>query len=182
MAITLKFYKEGRTQKLRLIKMKIKKKVQALLLSAIAFCGAISPAFAATGVTSSNISIGGANAKISTITMDVDRTFEIIVANNAIDTHESGKSMVTRAKEEGDVVAAINGGFFNMSNWAVCNSMIQNGKLISCGGLTHAVGITYDGEVLMDKVTFNCLAKIRKKDGTPYEIQSWSINRVSSSK
>lgn len=162
--------------------MIIKKKVKALLLGALMICNSIIPSFAASGVTNGNISIGGANAKISTITMDVGRTFEIMVANNAIDSHEPGKTMVSKAKEEGDVVAAINGGFFNMSNWAVCNSMIQNGKLISCGGLTHAVGITYEGEVLMDKVTFNGLAAIQQKNGSPFEISSWSINHVSTSK
>ena len=161
--------------------MKIKKRIRALLLSAIAVCESMVPAYAISGVTSGSISIAGTDAKISTITMDSDRTFEVLVANDSIDTHESGKSMVARAKDDGDVVAAINGGFFNMKSWAVCNSMIQDGKLISCGGLTHAVGITYDGEVLMDKVTFHGLAKVQRPNGSPFEVSSWSINRVSKS-
>lgn len=161
--------------------MKIRKNIRALLLSAIAICGSMFPAYAASGVTSGSMSIAGTDAKISTITMDGDRTFEVLVANDSIDTHESGKSMVSRAKDDGDVVAAINGGFFNMKSWAVCNSMIQDGKMISCGGLTHAVGITYGGEVLMDKVTFHGLAKVKRSSGSSFEISSWSINRVSKS-
>ena len=94
--------------------MKIRKNIRALLLSAIAICGSMFPAYAASGVTSGSMSIAGTDAKISTITMDGDRTFEVLVANDSIDTHESGKSMVSRAKDDGDVVAAINGGFFNM--------------------------------------------------------------------
>lgn len=156
--------------------MRFYKQAASLLLSAMISITMLTPAFAADAVTNGSMSIGGAKATISTITMTPGRTLEVLVANDTIDSHESGKSMVSGSN--GSVVAAVNGGFFSLADWSVCNTMLQDGKMIAGGGWSNAVGITYDGEVLMDKVQFNGCATIQKPAREPYQVHSWSINRV----
>lgn len=140
--------------------------------------GSVTPVFAAMGVTNGTMKIGGSAASISTIDMSGNRTFEIMVANQTLDTHQSSKGMVSFTNQnDGEVVAAVNGGFFSLSDWSVCNTMIQDGRLIAGAGWSNAVGITYDGQVLIDTVKLFGKATITKQGKDPYTINSWIINR-----
>lgn len=147
-------------------------------MAALLTIGSVSPAFAASGVTNGTMEIGGQTASISTINMTGNRTLEIMVANQTLDTHQSGKAMISAMNQtDGPVVAAVNGGFFSLSDWSVCNTMVQDGRLIAGGGWSNAVGITYDGQILIDAVKLLGTVSITKKDKAPYKVSSWIINR-----
>lgn len=155
------------------------KKFSCVLMAAVIAAGSVVPAFAATGVTNGTMKIGGSTASISTINMSGNRTFEIMVANQTLDTHQSGKSMISNTNQkEGEVVAAVNGGFFSLSDWSVCNTMVQDGRLIAGSGWSNAVGITYDGQILIDSVKLSGKATITKSGKEPYTVSSWIINRA----
>ncbi len=163
--------------------MKIFQKL--LTVFTVSLCLAI-PAFAASGVTASTASIGGATAQVTYVTMGGNRAIVPAIANNSIHTDAATPSVISTVKT-GNVVAAINGGFFNSyyNNSAaksvatgnyprVYSTVVKEGQVICAGGEIAAIGMDYSGKVYIDKVKLSPVVTLR---GTT-NVVGWGTNIV----
>ena len=130
--------------------MKIFGKLMTLV--ALTLCMAVS-ALAASGVTTSTANIGGATAQVAYVTMGGNRAIVPAISNNSIHTDSQVSSVISTVKS-GNVVAAINGGFFNSyynssaalsvatGNYPrVYSTIVKEGQVICAGGDIAAIGM-----------------------------------------
>lgn len=114
-------------------------------------------------------------------TLDISNyTTDVLLGNDAIHSDESVSSIITS-----DVLAAINGGFFDSyyssgsaltfpSNVPIIyGAIIKDGMLINAGGENNMIGFTYDGEILVDRV--DCTPMLVLNNST--EISTWCVNQ-----
>lgn len=147
--------------------------INSLLCLALALCLSLT-ALAADGVTTG--SLAGGNAVY--VSMD-GRTGDVALANGSVVDDAPASNMVSGA------VAAVNGGFFscyynkgaavtfpgNCPN--IFGVVTKNGEVVNGGGINNAVGFTYDGKVLIDKVKVDIVAVIAGKDNAAV----WGVNQ-----
>ncbi len=156
------------------------------MLLAIVFA-LIVHAFAANGVTKTTASIGGATANVVYVDMSANnRAIVPAVANNSISTDTAAGNIISGVKS-GSVVAAVNGGFFNSyynasaamdvanGNYPrVFNTVISEGRVIANGGTVPAIGMDYDGNILIDIVKLTPTVTLRGST----EVAAWGVNTV----
>lgn len=159
---------------------------QKLLVAAVlSLCVAI-PALAASGVTTSTVNIGGASAQVAYVTMGGSRAIVPAIANNSIHTDSATASVISTVKS-GNVVAAINGGFFDSyynssaalsvatGNYPrVYSTIVKEGQVICAGGDIAAIGMDYSGKVYIDKVKLAPVVTLRGATN----ITAWGANIV----
>lgn len=121
------------------------------------------------------------NEKIASIDYTSDLSATVILANDQIHSDQSVSSMITS-----DVKIAINGGFFNSyynassqitypSNSPVAyGAIIKDGSVINAGGTNNMIGFTYDGEILMDRVTVSPSILIN----STHRLNAWGVNSI----
>lgn len=109
--------------------------------------------FAAQGVSSKSVSIGGASANLIYIDMSSPtRTGEAAISSQL--SPASAKSLINSVKD-GKVVAAMNGGFFNAyyktsdvkfpDNYPrVYGTVISDGKVLNGGDISGTPGLAFD--------------------------------------
>lgn len=82
-------------------------------------------------------------------------------------------------------VAAVNGGFFNSYYTGagtsfpgncpiIYGAVTKNGEIANAGGANNAIGFTYDGKVLIDRVTFQTTAVVSGK----VNASVWGVNKL----
>lgn len=144
-------------------------------------------AFAATGVTRSTVTIGGATANVIYIDMNVaNRAIVPAIANRSIST-DAPASNVLSTVQTGKVVAAINGGFFDSyydssaaktvasGNYPrVYSTIMMDGQMVCAGGNIAAVGMDYSGDVYIDLVKLSPIITLRGKT----DITAWGVNTI----
>ncbi len=164
----------------------MKKIIKCLFVSLLAFALSAS-AFAAGGVNKTTANIGGATANVVYIDMSAkNRVLLPAVANNSISTDTAAGNIISGVKR-GSVVAAVNGGFFNSyynasaamsvasGNYPrVFNTVISEGRVIANGGTVPAIGMDYDGNILIDIVKLTPTVTLRGNT----EIATWGVNTV----
>lgn len=131
-------------------------------------------AMAADGVTTGSLA-GGSAVYVS---MD-GRTGDVALSNGSVVDDAPASNMVSGA------VAAVNGGFFSsyynkgaaMSFPDNCPNIFgvvtKNGEVINGGGMNNAVGFTYDGKVLIDRIKVEIIAVIPYKENAVI----WGVNQ-----
>lgn len=164
----------------------MKKVIKRMVAVALAVALSV-PAFAAGGVNKTTASIGGATANVVYIDMSAkNRVLLPAVANNSISTDTAAGNIISGIKR-GSVVAAVNGGFFNSyynasaamnvasGNYPrVFNTVISEGRVIANGGTVPAIGMDYDGNILIDIVKLTPTVTLRGNT----EIAAWGVNTV----
>ena len=141
---------------------------------------------AASGVTCSTASISGSTAQLAYIDMISGRQLIPVIANDSIHTDEPIRDIVDGI-DEGTVVAATCGGFFNAyytgaelsipDNYPqVYSTIVKDGKVISNGGTICAIGFSCDGELLIDRVTLSPTITFKGRD----TFTGWSANKPQS--
>lgn len=143
----------------------MKNRAPALLL-ALALCAALLPrpaAAADSDVVVWSDKIGSGTASLATVPMKSGRTGEISLANNSVVESAGAQTLISQKNDQANtqVVAAINGGFFNSYTskpWTypnqcpqIMDAVVVNGKLIHTGRLP-ALGFTASGEAMVDWV------------------------------
>lgn len=142
-----------------------KNRLLALLLAA-ALCAATLPlpaSAAGSGVTAWSDKIGSSTAKLVSVPMGNGRTAEISLANNSVVEAVSAKTLIDQknAQANTQVVAAINGGFFNSYTSGamvypdncpqIQDAVVVDNKLIH-SGRSAMLGFTPDGKAMVDWV------------------------------
>lgn len=150
------------------------KRLKSLLCLAMVFLLAAT-SLAAEGVVTT--SIAGGNAAVVSM---AGRTGQIALANNSIVEDAPAGNLVSGA------VAAVNGGFFNSyynksaapafpDNCPLIHGVIvKDGAVVNSGGKNNAVGITYDGKVLIDRIEVVITAVVTGRGNATV----WGVNRV----
>ncbi|MFV0519841.1 MAG: phosphodiester glycosidase family protein [Lachnospirales bacterium] len=142
----------------------MKKRFMAILLATSFFSTTFTSSVFADSITVGSASIGG-----NVVTVDMskaNRTLDIALSNGSIHSDSQTSDLVKQPESDGNstVVAGINGGFFNSyyigtpsypSNYPlVYGSVVKDGNIITGLGTTNAVGVTWDGEILVDRVDY----------------------------
>ena len=164
---------------------RIKNRIAPVLMVFILTVSLLIPqAAAANNVTTWTATIGGGTAKLVSIKMGDGRTGEVVLANNSVVSTNTVQALIDRKNAEPDVevVAAINGGFFNAyatgtpvfpSNCTrIFNTIVEDNKLILAGGGRPTIGFTEDGDVMIDRVKF--LSKVKLGNG--FSCGNWGVN------
>ena len=143
--------------------------------------------FAAGGVTQSTLNIGGTVANVIYIDMNVpNRAIIPAIANNSISTDAPASGVLSTVKS-GTVVAAINGGFFDSyydssavqtvasGNYPrVYSTILKEGKMLNAGGDIAAIGMTYTGDVYIDRVKLSPIITLRGNT----KVTAWGVNTI----
>lgn len=163
------------------------KKTVRIFFSLLLIAGLMLTAFAASGVTQTTAQIGGATANVVYIDMNVSgRAIVPIIANDSISTTAPASTMLSSV-DNGSVVAAVNGGFFDSyydasvsqtvasGNYPrVFSTMMMDGQMICAGGNVAAVGMDYSGNVYLDVVKLSPIVTLRGNT----QITAWGVNTV----
>ncbi len=163
------------------------KRITTALLAILLAVSLSLTAFAASGVTRTTATIGGATANVIYIDMNVqNRAIVPLVANNSMSTAAPASSIISKATT-GTVVAAINGGFFDSyynaqasqtvasGNYPrVFSTILSEGKMICAGGDIAAIGMDYNGDVYIDLVKLSPTVTLRGSD----KITAWGVNTI----
>ncbi len=163
------------------------KKISVLFLLPVMLFALSISAFAANGITKTTMNIGGSTANVVYVDMSVkNRALVSAVSNNSISTDTAAGNIVSGVKS-GNVVAAVNGGFFNSyynasaamnvasGNYPrVFNTVISEGRVIANGGTVPAIGMDYNGNVLIDIVKLTPTVTLRGNT----EIAAWGVNAI----
>ncbi len=156
------------------------KKLVSILLSA---CILVQPftvtVNAETAVTNTTTTISGNSANI--VQFDPTQVqAQIVTANKSVVDDTAASSMINKT----NVLAAINGGFFNSyydagkamsfpTNCAkVYATLIQNGKLINGGGTATLMGFDAVGNAVVDKVDIKSTVRFNDK----FDVLVWGVN------
>ena len=152
------------------------KKMLSLLLCLALLLAACPTVLAAdSGITVLSCINGGQMVSIDM----TGRTGDVALSEGNVVSDSTASSMVTGS------VAAINGGFFNSyyngsgttfpGNCPVIYvAVTKNGEIVNAGGENNAIGFTYDGRVLIDRVTFQTTAVISGKSN----VSVWGVNKL----
>ena len=152
------------------------KKICLFFLCVALLISVVPAALAAdTGVTTAS-GIGGGQLVYIDMT---GRTGDVVLAGGSVVADSPASSMVTGS------IAAINGGFFNSYYTGagtsfpgncpiIYGAITKNGEIINAGGANNSIGFTYDGQVLIDRVTFQTTAVISGKAN----VVMWGVNKV----
>lgn len=158
--------------------MKQRKNRALALFLAAALCAALLPLSASAADSDVEVwsdKIGSGTASLVTIPMKPGRTGEVSLANNSVVESVSAQTLITQKNNQANtqVVAAINGGFFNSYTskpWTypggcpqIMDAVVVNGKLIHTGR-TSMLGFTASGEAMVDWV--NLGNEVRLGNGT----------------
>lgn len=144
-------------------------------------------AYAATGVTRTTATIGGATAQVIYIDMNVqNRAIVPIYPSTGISTATAASSIIADVST-GNVVAAINGGFFDSyydrnssltvasGNYPrVYSTILSEGKMLCAGGDVAAIGMDYNGDVYIDLVKLSPTVILRGSD----TVTAWGVNTI----
>jgi len=155
-----------------------------LMLSCVIFAGT---SFAASGVTQSTLNIGGTVANVIYIDMNVaNRAIVPAIANDSISTDAPASSVLSTVKS-GTVVAAINGGFFDSyydssatqtvasGNYPrVYSTILKEGRMLNAGGDIAVIGMTYAGDVYIDRVKLSPIITLRGNT----KVTAWGVNTI----
>ena len=136
------------------------------------------------GATSYRDTIGSGTANLVTIAMPKGRTGKILLSGSSVVQDENAASLVTAQQQQGNLVAAINGGFFNAYYSTgkaqsypdncpqIYNTVIVEGKVVNAGGYKPVLGFTADGAAMIDKVGFRTMIKL----GNGFSAGTWGVN------
>lgn len=167
---------------------KMWRKGVALLASLAMICGACPYlALAVDGVIIDSASIGGNGAKLVYITMDGNRTADVVLANGSVHADNASDALLQRVTQGGNatIVAAVNGGFFNSyyNSGASLNypdncpriysTVIQDGRLVNGVGETNMLGVTWDGKVYIDHTKYQCTMLLNGR----IPLGLWAVNQ-----
>ncbi len=154
------------------------KKLVAILLSA---CILVQPLTvnAETLITNSTATISGNTANL--VQFDPTKVeAQIVTANKSVVDDTNATNMINKT----NVLAAINGGFFNSyynaskamtfpENCAkVYATLIQNGKLTNGGGTATLIGFDAGGSAVVDKVDIKSNVRFNDK----FDVLVWGVN------
>lgn len=153
----------------------IKKMLSLLLCLALLLAACPTVLAADSGITVLSGINGGQMVSIDM----TGRTGDVALSEGNVVSDSTASSMVTGS------VAAINGGFFNSyysgsgttfpGNCPVIyGAVTKNGEIVNAGGENNAIGFTYDGRVLIDRVTFQTTAVISGKSN----VSVWGVNKL----
>jgi len=125
-----------------------------------------------------NVSICGGQAVIASME---GHTGDVALANGSVVDDIKASMLVT------GTVAAINGGAFRADYNKgkifptdcpmIYGAITKNGEIINGGGENNAIGFSYDGKVLIDRVKFQTIAKISNQDVVKEVVPIWSVNQ-----
>jgi hypothetical protein len=145
-------------------------------------------ASAADGVTVTTATIGGSTAQVVYVDLIDGRAVVPVIANNSMSTDAPASSVISSVKT-GSVVAAVNGGFFDSyynagaplsvatDNYPrVYATIYSEGRVINAGGQVAAIGIDYDGNVAVGRVTVQPTLTINGQT----VVNIWGANTISS--
>ena len=147
----------------------------ALCLSSTAF------AAAATGTAK----IGGGSAGTVTIDMHSGVTADVALAQGVISKDQNAADIIHSAKTKGNLIAAVNGGFFNAyyatqpeagyGAAARCQvNLVKDGRVINGGAGDQTaiyLGFTKDGKALIDEVGVTLYVEHSGK-----KLPTWGVN------
>ena len=146
----------------------------------IGLCLALLLALAPAALAASGVTVTAGPGGGTMVYVDMTgRTGDVAIANGSIVEDSPASSMVSGA------VAAVNGGFFNSYYSGAGNAfpgncpiiygaITKDGEIINAGGTNNAIGFTYGGKVLIDRVTFQITAVVAGKAN----VSVWGVNKV----
>lgn len=145
-------------------------------------------AFAADGVTTGTATIGGSTAQVTYVTMTDGRAVVPAIANGQMSTDAAAASVIGTV-DNGTVVAAVNGGFFDSyyntgapisamsGNYPrVYSTILSEGQVVNAGGEIAAIGIDYEGNVAIGRVKVQPTVTLNGQT----VVNVWSANTVNS--
>ena len=157
-----------------------------VVLTALSVLALAAAVLAADGVTATTANVGGATAQVTYVTMTDGRAVVPAIANHSIHTDAAASAVIGSVKS-GTVVAAVNGGFFNSyynagaalsvstGNYPhVFSTIVSEGMPICAGGQIAAIGMDYNGNVYLDKVSLIPTVTLRGQT----VVSGWGVNSV----
>lgn len=147
------------------------------LTLALTFC-LTTPIATATAVNTQTVSICGGQAVI--VSME-GRTGDIALANGSVVDDIKASMLVT------GTVAAINGSAFRTDYNKgktfptdcplIYGALTKNGEIVNGSGENNAIGFSYSGKVLIDRVKFQTTAEISNQDIVKEIVPVWGVNQ-----
>ncbi len=139
---------------------------------------------AASAAETDTTKIGSGTARIVTVSMSSGVTADVVLAQGAISKDQSASELLQSAAAKGEVLAAVNGGFFNAyyasedgyGKSARCQvNLIKDGRVVNGGAGDQTaiyLGFTRDGKALIDEVGVTLYVEYGgKKEPT------WGVNQ-----
>lgn len=159
--------------------------VAALLMAAVLLPTQVA---ALNGVVTDSPAIGAGTARLVYITMDGNRTADVVLANSSVHSTGAADSLINRITWDGNssIVAAVNGGFFNAyynigatlsfpNNCPrIYSTVVKDGVLVNGVGETNMLGVTWDGKPYIDRVRYQATIQI---NGT-VDVGLWAVNNL----
>ncbi len=141
--------------------------------------------FAEGGVSVSSAAVGSGSGTLVYVDMVPGRVGEVGLAGNSVVSDESADSIVKRQGNSYNLLASVNGGYFNAyysgsgtdypNNCPrIYSTVITDGELINGGGDTQlpTIGFTSDGRAVMDLVSFIPMVYVNGSEA----FSTWGVN------
>ncbi|MCC8097059.1 MAG: phosphodiester glycosidase family protein [Eubacterium sp.] len=161
------------------------KKICAIGLAVLTAVSGLGLVYGSDGASVTSASVGGSSANIVYVDMVPGRMGEVGLANNSVASDEVADNIVKRQGNSYNLLASVNGGYFNAYYSGsgtsypdncprIYSTVITDGELINGGGNSKlpTIGFTADGRAIMDLVSFIPMVYVNGSQS----FSTWGVN------